>query len=529
MFNINFTEYSAHKTCGFNNCHFIGYFYNSKGEIFRNENAISYFLNLHKENNIAEINKLSGIYSILIIENQELIVYTDISNFFPIFFFQNNGVWNISNDWCYLTNIKGGINFNSEQETSFLNVGFTLRNSTLDKDILKTKAGQVAKITNQSITFTNIYSFLPNKIQGKNFNENIGLGEQAFHKAGSRLIKFLDGRTALLPLSGGFDSRLILSILKQNNYKKVICFTYGKQTKEVEISRKAAEICGYDWHFVDYKKINYHNFVYDTEFLDYAFSYGNGYSMPYLQEYFALKYLTENSIVPENSVFLPGHSGDFLGGSYVNKTVKIKNNKIDLAKHLEEKYFNFKKKKRKEKNKIKDLLRKDFLNSEYNTIRLQQYCPCVEDWDLKEKLSKFIARSSFVFTYFGFEHIYFFWDMELVEFWKNQAYQFRESKVLYDEIVCQKFFKPLKIYFDKQELKVSSKQFLFQQIKDFVRYFFPWKYTLSRMIKSDWINYSAFTVEMEKELEKKGFKKIKHFKVFNARICRWYAEKLKES
>ena len=48
------------------------------------------------------------------------------------------------------------------------------------------------------------------------------------------------------------------------------------------------------------------------------------------------------------------------------------------------------------------------------------------------------------------------------------------------------------------------------------------------MQSSDWINYYALTGEMEKELVKKGLKPLRKFKTFNAVICRWYVEKLKE-
>ncbi|RZJ26202.1 MAG: alpha-2-macroglobulin, partial [Flavobacterium sp.] len=39
-------------------------------------------------------------------------------------------------------------------------------------------------------------------------------------------------------------------------------------------------------------------------------------SLPYLMEYFAMAELEEQKAIPSDAVFLPGHSGDFLGGSY---------------------------------------------------------------------------------------------------------------------------------------------------------------------------------------------------------------------
>jgi len=528
MLDIKFFGNNAFKPCELNGNYFLGYFYNFEGKLFRDEEAILHFLDLHNKNNIQEINKLSGIFTILIVEDSKLFVYSDITNYLPIFFIHINEEWKISDDWHYLLKEKGVFNINRQEEAGFLCSGFVSGNATLDDEILKTKSGQVAIIENDKLYFKTIYSFLPQFFFPNKIDDLVGHGTNIFISAGKRLINYLNGRTAVVPLSGGFDSRLILSILKLNNYEDVICFTYGKKTLEVEISKKVAEKLNYKWYFVDYEQITYDGFVQDEEFKDYAFKYANGYSMVYLQEYFALKYLQENNLIPKNSVFLPGHSGDFLGGSYVNRTVRITKHNSDIAKHIEQKYYFFKKKSKKEKRAIVKCLNNEFVNQKFVNLKIDKFYPYVEDWDVKEKLSKFIARSSYVFTYFGHEHIFYFWDKELVEFWKSMPYNFREGKFLYDKILSEKFFKPLGVYFEKAEIKTSSFFVAYQQIKDFIRYFFPWKYVLKRMQSSDWINYYALTGEMEKELVKKGLKPLRKFKTFNAVICRWYVEKLKE-
>jgi hypothetical protein len=73
-------------------------------------------------------------------------------------------------------------------------------------------------------------------------------------------------------------------------------------------------------------------------------------------------------------------------------------------------------------------------------------------------------------------------------------------------------------------MKVSSVDLKIQKIKNKVRDFFPWKYTLQRMTNHDWMYYSALTSVMEERLEKKGYLRLKKFKSFNAIICRWYMD-----
>src|SRR5690606_7417167 len=107
------------------------------------------------------------------------------------------------------------------------------------------------------------------------------------------------------------------SLLKNAGYEKVICFTYGRPNRESELSQMVAEKLGYQWIFVDYRKIDIKGYLHDPVFQDYYRYAGNNYTMPYLQEYFAVKYLKDNKLVPDDSVFIPGHGGDFLAGGHV--------------------------------------------------------------------------------------------------------------------------------------------------------------------------------------------------------------------
>jgi hypothetical protein len=47
---------------------------------------------------------------------------------------------------------------------------------------------------------------------------------------------------------------------------------------------------------------------------------------------------------------------------------------------------------------------------------------------------------------------------------------------------------------------------------------------MKRMKKHDWMHYSAFTSVMEEKMEKKGYKRLKKLRSYNAIICRWYMD-----
>lgn len=526
MFEITLEGNSTYKPMKFGNCFFTGYFYDERGKVFRGSAAAEHVLRIIKDNDYKAQASLSGIYYAVIIEEDKLIIAGDIINFFPIYFVYRENRWLISDN---PDTIKSNKEIEESEVPGFLSAGFTSGFNTLYKDIKKTRAGSnIILFHDGTIKAQTYYSFIPEKFFA-NETEKLSLAaESIFLDAGKRVCNFLDGRTAVVPLSGGFDSRLIAVLLKNLNYKSVICFTYGRNTEEVEISKKTASKLGFDWIFIDYEKINYQGFTKDEQFLEYAFAYSGAYSMFYLQEYFAVKHLKENNLIPADSVFLPGHSGDYLGGSYADRTAKTQSKTATLAKFLESNYYFFKQKTNAEKLVIREKIESNLSEYPEKNYISQLYNPYIEDWDVKEKLSKFIFRSSYVFTFFGFEHIYPFWDTLLVGFWRNVPYELRSGKTFYDKVLIEKFFIPNNVYFGESEIKKSEFYKKFQKIKDNLRYKMPWSIVYSRMIKNDWLNYSVFTKEMESELIQMGLKPLKNFKSFNAIICRWYVEKIRE-
>lgn len=505
------------------NHYFTGYFFDENSVLYKGKDAIDFLLHIENEHSI--IPKLNGIYTYIQTNENGVAISIDVINYFPIFYLKQDNNWIVSDNWHYLVDVKSGLNSNSEAESEFRSIGFVLDNETLDKDIYKTRAGEKLFL-NHDGTFERIadYYFFPDYITNDIFQKLTNEVVTELYEAGKRLITFLDSRTAVLPLSGGFDSRLIACILKKLNYENVISFTYGIPNKEEKMSRKVAQTLGYTWHFIDYRTIDVETYLDDTQFLEYVKFAGNGYAMPYLQEYFAMKKLIEEKMIPNNSVLLPGHSGDFLGGSYVVKAAKTKVEHKKLSDYLVNKYFWFTKTNHKSKKQLIERVSKTLQDYSQNNNYSKNYNPFVEDWDIKEKLSKFIFHSSKVFDFWGFETYFLLWDKKLIDLFRKIPYHYRENKLLYDHVAINEFFKTLNVYYSEEEMKTTSFDIKMQKIKNKVRNLFSWKYILKRMTKHDWMYYAVLTSAMEDRLEKQGYKRLKKFRSFNAVICRWYMD-----
>jgi len=505
------------------NHYFTGYFFDDNNVFYDGENALHFLLNF--ENKDSDIPKLNGIFTFIKNISNGVVIITDTINYFPIFYLKQDEDWILSDNWNSLIEMKGGLTSNSEARQEFESIGFVLDNESLDHEIFKTRAGEKLVLNNDG-TFnrSSNYYFLPDNFLNDTFENYRNSLLSELYDAGKRLIHFLDSRTAVIPLSGGFDSRLIACVLKKLHYENVICFTYGVKNKEEEISRKVAQNLGFQWFFIDYSEIDVETFLDDSQFQEYIRFVGNGYAMPYLQEYFAVNKLVKDNLIPKNSVFLPGHVGDNIAGSYILKSVKTKIQNDKLYNNLIDNYFFFKKNTKDEKEqlikRIANTTREYPLKNNYSA----KYNPYIEDWCVKEKFSKFLFHSSKVFDFFGHETYFLLWDKKLVYFFRNLPYPVRENKLLYDKVAINEFFIKLNVYFQEAEINVTPAAIKIQKLKNRIRDLFPWSYILKKMKKQDWMYYAAFTSAMENRLEKKGYQRLTKFKSYNAIICRWYLD-----
>ena len=133
-----------------------------------------------------------------------------------------------------------------------------------------------------------------------------------------RLVKSVNQRQIVLPLSGGYDSRLIAVMLARLGYDNVVCFSYGKPGNwESEISRRVAEKLGYKWLFVPYSRRKWRTSFQSEERLAYTRRASALCSPAVLQDWLAVRELTDHKLLSQDAIFVPGHTNDFITGGHI--------------------------------------------------------------------------------------------------------------------------------------------------------------------------------------------------------------------
>ncbi len=380
---------------------------------------------------------LNGSFALVIQAPDQLLCIVDRLRSIPLFYGMSGTRFIISDD---ANAIKDTINppFNTSNGAEFLVTGYVTGRETLFDGIFQIQAGEYLRYRkNDDQPATSFYHrFWHDDYFSDTEEELLKRLDQVFVHVFRRLIASTQkkGLPLVVPLSGGLDSRIIVAMLKRLGAEEVICFSYGRaKNYESEISKKVAEALGYQWYFVEYTNDKWQS-CYTPEIRQAYERYaGNFVSLPHIQDFLALQELIKEGKIPQKSVFVPGHSGDFLAGTYIPadydtlERYSFENYAHEIRKihyHLWEvrkeadilSYFN---------KKISDSTRNVTIHDR------ESYVNCVLCFVFNERVAKFIVNSVRVYEFFGYSWRMPFWDNELIDFFSKVPLSFRIDENLY--------------------------------------------------------------------------------------------------
>jgi asparagine synthase (glutamine-hydrolysing) len=470
-----------------------GYLFDENNQIFQNQNLISYFDTVKTIEEFEEkLKNANGLFSVIIKRDHFLYMAMDRLRTFPLFYYDNKTEFIITDDTYFLKS-KYELKMDGLSKEEFLSAGYVTGTQTLLSGVYQMQAAEYVQIDNKhNVEKTFYYDYRTKQVMDLNFEKLEQDFLEILNNITKRLIESAKGRTLVVPLSGGYDSRVIVALLKKHNYKNVICFTYGnKNSFEVSISQKVAETLEYPWHFVEYTEELISGFSKTKDFDQYYKFASNNTSSVHLQDYFAVRYLEKHGLIPKDSIFASGNSGDFLAGSQLPKSVKYDYIEEKIINEIYQKTYLFQELKNQDyfKNKIKLELEQAYGYS------------IVEDAFIKRKISKFIVNSHRTYEFFGYEHRLVLWDNEITDFFKKLSLEYKKEVYFYETILRKDIFEPLHIDFVPRD-KVGRNN-LTAKIKSYIKLIVPNVIIRLRekIIYQDINNLNAIAKELISELK----------------------------
>lgn len=381
------------------------------------------------------LGNLNGFYAFVYISEKLSIACVDIIRSIPLFYSVNESESCIDisdNTIC----LKEGKSINSINKEIFQLCSYVVGNETLYNGINQILSGsylQILRNQTKILYYFKYQALEPQVFDKRKFKSDV---DRAIELSFRRLMEYAGGKQIIVPLSGGYDSRLIISSLKKLNYENVICFSYGVEGNiEAEYSRKIAESLNFKWIFIEYTSNKWKD-AWNTQLSeDYLSFASNDSSLPHIQDWLAVKEMKDRKLVEEDGIFVPGHC---CVTSYITKDILLKRSKSESLSAICNRHFsispisetreilNFKRLKSIVEDKVKDQI--DLIHDTPNSVTMYNW---------QERQSKYIANSVRTYDFFGFDWWLPLWDKDFVNTWGNLPNPERVNRKLFKEIVAK--------------------------------------------------------------------------------------------
>jgi asparagine synthase (glutamine-hydrolysing) len=504
-----YTVLSAKDWHRHNNTVARGYCFDTEDHLYNSTSLAKYFDDIDDEPTLRErLKNSNGIFSVIINKPHFKALAIDSSRIYPLFYKCNGKVSDNAN---LLIDKKSAID--SSALCLYEAGSAPLEGETLVNNIKQVKPSGYVIFVNNGCKSEKYYDLLVSQQDCK--TKDAKELEHVMLSALDRSIKSIGDRQIVIPLSGGYDSRLIVCMLRKLNYSNVLCYTVGDETSfEVQIVRKVTKYLGYKHIVVD----NATSFVdaeitNEKDFKSYYMHMGSLGNFVYIFEYAAVKSLKRRNIINDDAVFIPGHSGDFWGGAYVRKShIRPTDNKHNVASSI-----------------MYDILEFAYSHKALNIIQTtldDNHTPHsqIQNFVMNYTLAHIINNSARVYEFFGHEVRLPFWDREIMDFFKNLSCDlFVDNRIYYN--FAHSLFTDFNVDFRQPEVTPADikKQWWRNRIKKTIP-----KFLAVKFVKRNNITNELYLCKpLLEELRKKNAYGNKFYSI-NELMKEWYLMKVKE-
>ena len=251
-----------------------------------------------------------GHWSLISSLGESILLATDRMRSLGLLYAFDGQRWIITDDVNSLLAHLPGLRRDERQAKIFTSFGYTLGRRTLLEGVSSVEAGSLVLLNPDGSTSTS--SFADYRRPSVLIDEEAefhALFEKALDQSFTRLLDAAGSRTLAVPLSGGFDSRLLLAWLTRLGASNIRTFTYGKPAApEVGISHGVAQAFALPWVSVDYTPEKISSFWSGPEAEAFRRANWCGVSLPHVQDSYALHELCRSGWIDEDAILLPGHT-----------------------------------------------------------------------------------------------------------------------------------------------------------------------------------------------------------------------------
>ncbi len=373
----------------------------------------------------------------------------------PLFFAREGGTWAIDSRaerlrrWAGL----GPGDIEPDAALSIGMAGYTIDTATLYRGLEQLGPGELVLFTAKADepVRRRHYTYRPWQVCQANAKDETGLRRRlADTTLGifEKLRDSLDGRTLVVPLSAGLDSRLVVAAMSHLGYRNIKTFAYGLPGNfEAVASQRVAERLGIDWTFVPASVTTQREFFASDLHSGYLAYSDSCASIPFEQDLWAIRKLEQSGYIPGDAVIANGNSGDYISGAHIVPELrtprrdlgpKERTNRILNA--MVDKHFSLWRALRTPKNdaRIKARLRDSLAAVGAVTEDPAADHGLYEYIEFQDRQCKYVITGQRVYEYLGYDWRLPLWDIDYLRFWEGVPLAQKVGQRLYRAMLEEK-------------------------------------------------------------------------------------------
>lgn len=377
-------------------------------------------------------NKLDGHFAFIIKQPSKIYAFVDCMRSMPLFLVEKNGEYIITDSVNKDDAVCGEIDV--LQKDIFVNSLYTIEEKTLFKNVIQLPAGYSLEVDNSKHTLKHYWEFKYSSNQIENSDDAVKYIQNGYDELFEITKAMIGEKQVAIPLSGGYDSRLVLNgLIKAGVDKsKIVAFTYGSiDNADAILSKKVANAVGVKHYFIEYNTKKAKRF-FAKEIKKYCDFAGNLTAVACIQDLYAISELKEKGIITKDTVFIPGHGGPLAGECLYNEFFDSDkcNKEFVLGLLRNHVLIHHSKRDKSLVEKLKyNLLETNYFNLNDDPLKALPFG--YETFYYFERQVKFILNSVRAYEYFGFTWLSPLFFKQQFEVWGNITNQLRLNLVVF--------------------------------------------------------------------------------------------------